>query len=331
VWDRALEALRAVPGTRAVAIATNLPFQTPVWSPRVERVDQPGEASSAGIPGYSVTPNFFATAGIPIVRGRAFDASDRTDSHGVAIVNRAFERAFLANRDPIGARLRILSDWNRGDWPDRELEVVGVAGDVVQGRVEDGIVPALYVPYTQSIMGLAQILLATDRDVEGVTADIRRAAATVVPFPVMELSSMESRISATQTSPRFQLFLIGAFAIAAVLLSAIGLYGTLAFSVRARFKELGIRMAIGADRRSIFGLVLRQGMVVLAMGLVTGLVAALGLTRVLQSFLFRVRPIDPLAFLIGIAIICAAALLAVLRPAARAARIDPLSSIRVEG
>ncbi|HEV8600835.1 MAG TPA: ADOP family duplicated permease [Gemmatimonadales bacterium] len=327
-WDELLDAIRAVPGVTAAAAGSNLPLQMPDWMPRVERAEQTGDAPGAGIPGYAVTPGFFAAAGIPILQGRAFDSSDQPNAAPVAIVNQTFARANFGLRSPLGERLRMLAD----NGPGRELVIVGVAGDVVQRRVEDGIAPALYVPHTQHFAG-AQVLVVTTRELDGLAADLRRAIARTrfAAMPMLELSSMEQRLAVTQASPRFQLLLIGAFAGAALLLSAVGLYGTLAFTVRSRVKELGIRMAMGADQGMIYRLVLRQGFVVLGIGLAAGLAAALAASRLLQGFLYRVSPADPLAILVAVGVTAAAVLLAVVRPARRAARIDPMTSIRVEG
>jgi predicted permease len=328
MWDQVLEAVRAVPGVTGAAGASSLPFQIPSWEPRVQQAEQIEEMSTAPIPGYAVTPGFFAVAGIQILQGRPFDGSDQPDSRPVAIVNQTLAKTALANRPAIGARLRVFD----GNGPGREVEVVGVAGDVVQTRVEDGIKPALYVPHTQ-LPAFMNVLVATDRDLNGLGMDMRRklAGAGLATAPLIGLESMEARIEATRAGHRFQALLIGAFAGVALLLSAIGLYGTLAFTVRSRTKELGIRMAIGAGQRQVFGLVLKQGFAVVGVGLAAGLVGALGLTRLLQGFLYHVSPIDPLAFLVTTVIVAASVLLAALRPARRASKIDPMSSIRVEG
>jgi predicted permease len=327
-WDQVLAEVRTIPGVDAVAGASNLPFQTPNWTPRVERVDQSRETTNTGTPAYVVTPGFFAVAGVSVLRGRAFAASDRPDSRAVVIVNQTFARATFADRDPLGLRLRLLDDRDPGS----ELEIVGVVGDVVQGRVEEGMAPAVYLPYTQSAAGL-NVLLRSERDAAALNGEIRRAVART-PFgsmPLREYSSLAERIALSRAGPRFQVGLIGAFAATALLLSAIGLYGTLAFTVRSRTRELGIRLALGADQRRISGLVIRQGLFVLGVGLAAGLPGAVALTRLLQSFLYRVGPLDPLAFLAAILVLAATVLLAALRPATRAARIDPMSSIRVEG
>jgi putative ABC transport system permease protein len=328
VWDGLLQAVRAIPGVRAAAGASNLPFQTPDWTPRVERAESSGESSNSGIPGYAVTPDFFATAGIPLLRGRGFDGTDQPDSRPVAIINQSLARGLFSGRDPLGARVRILEE----NGPGRVLDIVGVVGDVVQGRVEDGIAPAIYVPHTQQWAGV-HVLVQSARDPASLGGDLRRAVAQTgySQMPLRDLSTMESRIAVTQANPRFQLLLIGAFAAAALLLSSVGLYGTLAFTVRSRVKELGIRMAMGADQGMIYRLVMRHGLLVLGIGLVVGLTGALGVTRLLQGFLYRVSPADPLAILIAVGVTAVVVVLAALRPARRAARIDPMESIRAEG
>jgi len=326
-WDRLLDAMRSIPGAAAWTIGSNLPFQTPTWMPRVMRADQGDEIPSSGMPGYAVTPTFFRTLGIPIIQGRAFDGSDQPLSRPVAIVNQSFARVVFGARDPIGTRIRILADSGLG----REVDVVGVAGDAVQGRVEDGIGPAVYVPYTQFGGGEANVVIRSDRDPGDLSMAIRRAVAQAgFQFPVSEISTMSERIDRSHATARFQTFLISAFAGAALLLSAVGLYGTLVFSVRSRTKELGVRMAMGADRRIIYRLVIGQGFAVLGAGLVVGLFGALAVARLLERLLYRVKPMDPLAFGIAVAVLAAAVLLAALRPAWLAARVDPLASIRVE-
>jgi len=332
LWElksRLLDAVSNMPGVTQVGVASNLPFQTPDWTPRVERADRAGQSLATGIPGYVVSPTFFGAAAIRLIQGRSFDGSDQPDSRPVAIVNQSFVRATFADRNPIGARIRILTD-DANTEPPRELEIVGVVGDVVQARVEDGVGPALYVPDTQG-QGAAHVVVRSRQRPADLREGIRQAVAAVTPIPPADLSTMESRIAVTQTSPRFQLLLIGSFAAAAIVLSGIGLYGTLAFNVRARAKELGIRVAMGAGRGEIYRLVLRQGLRVLGVGLATGIAGAVGLTRLLQGFLFRITPVDPVAFLGAIAVVAAAVLVASLRPASRAARIDPVASMRLEG
>ena len=326
-WNTIIERVSALPGVAAVAGASSLPFQAPVLSFRAAPSDQPSGASVAAVTGYAITPTFFATAKTPIVRGRAFDTSDQPDSRRVAIVNEQFARAAFGRRDPIGRRLR-LQDAPSGS---SDLEIVGVVGDVVQARVEDGMQPAIYVPHTQAFAPL-NVLVATRRDPEALGPEIRRslAQAGLRMAPVLGISSMQKRIAESLSTPRFQLMMIGAFAGVAMLLAAIGLYGTLAFTVRSRVREIGIRMAMGATQRQIFELVMRQSAQVLGAGLTAGLLAALGLTRLLEGFLYRVSPLDPAAFTIGLLIVVLTGAVASILPAGRAARVDPMASMRTD-
>ena len=325
-WDQVTAALERLPGVTAIAGASNLPFETPGMLLRVSAAERAQDAAVASVAGYAVSPSFFQTAKIPILRGRAFDASDRPDSRAVTIVNERFVRMTFGDREPIGRVLRLIDD---NGATGAELEIVGVVGDVVQARVEDGIQPAVYRPYTQTPAPMS-VLIASRRDVASLTPEIRRALVEVGLWsaPVLGFSSMQDRIGRSFSAPRFQLLLIGMFAGVALLLAGIGLYGTLTFAVRSRTRELGIRMAMGATQRQIVDLVLRQGLRVLGIGLGVGVIAALGLTRLLQGFLYRISPIDPLSFLGAVLVVVVVVLTAALRPAGRAARVDPVASMR---
>jgi putative ABC transport system permease protein len=324
-WDQVLDVVRALPGVTSVGAASNLPFQTPSMAFRIGPAEMDAGTAITAVSTYAVDPTFFATARIPMRRGRTFDASDQPESKRVAIVNERFAESYFGSRDPVGQHL-VFRDDGANQTP---IEIIGVVGNVVQARVEDGVRPALYMPHTQMPAPM-QVLATTLRDPAQFERELRQSLARVGLWnaPVFNVSTMESRIVASLAAPRFQMLLIGAFAGAAILLAAIGLYGTLAFTVRARMRELGIRMAMGASRRQIFELVLRQGALVLGTGLGVGLLGALSLTRVLEMFLYRVSPIDPLAFLGAVGVVVVAVVIATVRPARRASRVDPLASIR---
>jgi putative ABC transport system permease protein len=331
-WDRIMADARTISGVSNVAIVSSLPFETPSWMPRVQPAEYTSELSTAGIPGYIVTPTFFETAGIRLIHGRAFDQSDGPASRLVAIVNRAFASSMLANRNPIGAQLRIADDGAGGGL----LEVVGVVDDVVQARVEDGMAPAIYVSYRQSSRvgrprDVTNAVVAANRamNADAVAAELRRAMRHW-GLPLLGLESMAERVEATRIGPRFHAMLIGAFAASAILLSAIGLYGTLAFAVRSRKKELGIRIALGAAPQQIHRIVVGQGSAIFAIGGVAGLLGALGVTRLLRGFLYQLSPIDPISFGMAVVGIGLVVVLAALGPAIRAGRIDPMTSIRAD-
>jgi len=205
-----------------------------------------------------------------------------------------------------------------------------MVGDVVQARTEDGMRPAVYFPYTQ-IPALLQVLAATRRDGASVTRDVGRAlVAAGLTFPVTYQTSLDDRVTKSRAVPRFQLMLIGAFAVVAVLLAALGLYGTLAFTVRSRLREIGIRMAMGARPFDILRLMLRQGVTLVAMGVLAGLALTLALARILRRVLLMASATDPFAF-IGVTLLLAAvALAACYIPARRAMRVDPTNALRHE-
>jgi predicted permease len=325
-WDQVVERVSNMPGVTAVGAASSLPFETPKLSVRVVPAEQDRGGAIAPVSGYAVSPGYFATAKIPLARGRNFDSSDRPESRRVAIVNERFARTTYGDGNPVGRILRLRSERDTGS---TDLEIVGMVGNVVQARIEDGVLPAVYLPHTQAF-GQLNVMVATRRAPEDISRELRRslADAGLMAAPVMNFSSMQARIDKSLAAPRFQMLLIGAFAAAAVLLAAIGLYGTLAFTVRSRTRELGIRLAMGASQRQIFELVLRQGGSVLAFGLLIGVAGALVLTRLLQGFLYRVSPLDPVAFVLAALVVALAMLAAALRPAGRAARVDPISSMR---
>jgi putative ABC transport system permease protein len=326
-WDEVFTTVSALPGVTAVAGASNLPFQSPGLSLRLAPADQPANAAIAGVAVFSVSPAYFETARIPVIRGRSFNLSDQPESRRVVVINERFARSTFGERNPIGQILTIRDEFRSGD----DLEIVGVVGDVVQARVEDGMLPAVYVPHTQ-MASMLNVVVRSARGAESLASEIRRALAggSLANAPVVGLSSMSERIAATLSAPRFQVLLIGAFAGAAILLGAIGIYATLAFTVRSRTRELGIRMAMGASQRQIFELVLRQGITVLIAGCGVGVLGAVGLTRLLRGFLYRVSPIDPTAFAVALVVIAVTVMIAALRPAGRAAQVDPIASMRAE-
>ena len=326
-WDGLLREVEAVPGLTGIAATSVLPFYSPQWAPWVLL---PGEASDhrrEGIAGYMVTPNFFEVAEIPVLEGRVFSQADGPGGSNVAIVNEAFVREHLGGRDPIGLPIRFRD----GDDAFTELQVVGVVGNVVQTRAEEGPRPAVYVPYTQLDWPAANVIVRSERNLVTLAPELRRAAAQFSPYvPVRDLRSMSSRIRVVRTAPRFQMLLLGSFAMVALLLAAVGLYGSLAHAVGRRTREMGIRMALGAPRLGIFRLVLNQGMTVTVAGLAFGLAGAFLLTRFLRSFLFEVEALDLMSFAAAAVVLLLAAAFAIVVPASRATGVDVVGSLRVD-
>ncbi len=324
-WDELLTEIRSVPGIEAVDASSNLPFQQPNWGPRVLLPEDPPEFDRSGIAGYVVTLNFFETMGIPLVRGRSFGPRDGPDGARTVIANEEFVRMHLDGRAALGSSIRF------GDEAETNLEIVGVVGNVIQTRAEEGSRPAVYVPYTQMEWPVAHVAVRSDRDTGSLAGDLRRAAARFSQFvPVQDLGPIRSRIGSVRTEPRFNALLLGSFAGVALLLAGVGLYGTMAHSVGRRTRELGIRQALGADRTDIFRMVLREGLIVSGAGLLTGFAGALILTRFLERFLFEVGTMDMPTFLAAAAVLSIVILLAMIRPAHRATRVDLLGSLRAD-
>lgn len=324
-WDLALERIAAVPGVDAVAGATSVPFKAPSWTPRLLlEGDAPGTWRD-GIAGYAVTPDYFATLGIPLLSGRGFDGSDGPTTEPVAIVNESFVRTQLDGREPLGTVVR------RSDTLlETELRIVGVSADAVQARVEDGPRPAVYIPYTQ-FKGALQAIVRTPLPAGAIATDLRRAVAEFNPIePVRDMMTMRERMGATRANPRFQAVLVASFAIVAVLLAAAGLYGSLAHWVGRRRRELGLRMAIGADRGAVRRMVLGEGMLVACAGLALGVVGALLSGRVLAGLLYGVRPSDPVLLASAVATLLLVAAAASFVPARRATSVDPVTVLKSE-
>jgi hypothetical protein len=279
------------------------------------------------VAGYVISSGYLDTMGIRLLQGRGFDRRDGADAEPVALINDSFARTFLRGADPVGTIIRRI---DRQD--EIAMRVVGVIDDVVQARAEHGPRPAVYIPYTQFAWPVTHVVLRTARPAEAIVPQLRRAAAAEISplLPLQEVTRMTDRMAATRTTPRFQAMLIGAFALAALLLAAAGLYSSLTHSVARRRRELGVRMALGADGASVLRLVLRQGMRTSIAGVALGVVAAAAFTRILGGFLYEVEPDDPMTLLGAAAVLVIVSSLACFVPAWRATGVDPASVLSEE-
>jgi predicted permease len=326
-WDGLMREVQAVPGIE-VAAGSNLPFESPNWAPGVLLPGEPDDTRRTGIAGYVVTPGYLDVLGIPLLEGRDLTTTDGPDAESVVLVNAAFVREVLESQPAVGRTIRFRGE--EGGF--EELRVVGVVGDLVQTRAEDPKQPAVYVPYTQLDWSYsARVVVRTERELESLEPDLRQAAARFFPaYPIRDLTTMRARIGSTRTEPRFQAMLLIAFAAIALLLAAIGLYGSLSHMVGRRTRELGIRMVLGADRTEILGLVFSRGGAAVGIGMATGLAGALLLTRFLRGFLFGIGAFHLPAFLWAVVLLTGLAALAVVGPARRALKVDLVESLRSE-
>ena len=279
----------------------------------------------------AVSPQYFSTMGIAL-RGRDFSDGDRAASPGVAIVSEAAARELWPNEDPIGKRLSLESRPKPEDW----LTVVGVSGDIRQAGLMEPVVSAVYQPYAQVkrpffLSRMAFLVREADdgADTTAMVQMMRGALRTVDPNQAPQsMSSMEAAVANTIAEPQFQTKLVGIFSSLALVLAAIGIYGVLAASVMERQREIGIRMALGADRGTVVAMVIRRTLALTATGVAIGIVGAAAVTRVLTVLLHDVAPTDVTAFAAAAVVLAAVGLLAGLLPARRASAVDPVTALR---
>jgi putative ABC transport system permease protein len=281
---------------------------------------QPGEYPVARR--YDVGPNYFRTLGTPLLRGRGFTDTDAQTAPPVAIVNETLARRYFPGVDPLGQQVTMLGG---------PMTIVGVVADVQPLRVGDPIEPEIYWPYRQRPRYATYLLIRTASDPANAVRPIESRLQALDPD--MEISSfrtMEELLDRQLVRPRFNMLLIGVFASVALLLAAIGIYGVISYSVAQRTREIGVRVALGAEERDIFGSVVGRGMILSVSGIAIGLVGALAVTRVLSSLLVGVRPTDPLTFAAIAALLMLVAFLASYVPARRASRVDAIVALRSE-
>jgi predicted permease len=273
----------------------------------------------------NIGPEFFRALEIPLVRGRSFIDSDNKDP-GVVVVDETAARRFWPDADPLNKRLKFGQN-PQAPW----RTVVGVVGDIKTQGLDTASVPHIYFPIYQQSGFAMTVFLRTSSNPANLGEALRREIQNVDrDLPVFGIQTMEQVLAESIAQRRFALEMVGAFALVALLLAAIGIYGVTAFAVSQRAQEIGIRLALGAQRRDVLNLVLMQGMTTTFWGLGAGLVGALVLTRFLRSLLFAESPMDPITFLAVAAVLAGAALVASYVPALKAMRVDPVQALRSE-
>ena len=330
---RLTEEVAPLPGVLSVGVTTNTPLAQVPWdaSYTVEGAPPPEENQAPSSSHRVVTPGYLETMGMRLVRGRLLGEQDRADSVSAMVVTEAFAReAFGSTQEAIGKRVRLGSP----PVPDFEpFEVVGVLRDVKEDRFNFRLDrPAWYISYYQFASSLpVSLVVRTSGDPDRLVPTIRQAVQALDPTqPIAHIGTMNEAVSRLLNPPRFAAILVGLFATLGLLLAAIGLYGVMTYSVNQRLPELGIRLAMGAERRDLMGLVLGRGLKLTLVGLGIGLLASLVLSRWLSSLLFEIGTTDVKTF-VGISLVLlATALLATFLPARRSTRIDPVRVLRVE-
>jgi putative ABC transport system permease protein len=326
-YDRVLDSLKVLPGVEVAAAVSPLPQSDNdlIYSVSVEGrpPSKPGEGASANW--YTVSPTYFTAMRIPLLKGRLFTDADAAGAPRVALINETMARKMWPGEDPLGQRLRMGID------SDAPREIVGVVGDVRHYGLDQDVTMQMYDPVRQRPMSGMSFVLKTSVDPASLAPAARRAVLAADPEqPVSDVRTMREVVEATTAQRRFSLLLLGVFAGIALLLAAVGIYGVVGYSVAQRTHEIGVRMALGARRGEILGLVLRQGMALALLGVGVGLVGALALTRLIAGLLFGVSASDPLTFAATAVLLSGVALLATFIPAHRATRVEPTAALRYE-
>ncbi len=323
-----LERTQYLPGVKSASVINSAPFGMMFIQGDFDIEGQPKPTLYAGTP--KIDAGYFTTMGIPLLAGREFTARDTADVPKVAIVSERIVREYFPGgpREALGRRVRV-NVIEPGDW----LTVVGVVADIRQRGLDQDVKPMIYAPFQQDRSGFIRFVSFVARTstpasvVEGIRAEIRRAAPDL---PIVGTVTMDEAVAASVAQPRFRMVLLAVFATTATLIATCGLYGLMAYAVTQRRREIGVRMALGAERRDVLRLVLTRALRIVVAGLIVGLAGAAGVTRVLQRFLFGVTPTDPIVFTIVTLLLLAVGLMAAWLPARRATRIDPWAALRAE-
>jgi predicted permease len=331
-FEAGVEAAAATPGVEAAAATSELPVAGFRQGRNlfIEGRDPGKPGDRPQLATRFVHPDYFGVMGIPLLEGRAFGDRDDAGSPPVVLVSRAVARRFWPDRSPVGARVSL--EGPEGPW----REVVGVVGDTREFGLENPVAPILYSPMRQrdarqAWMSWMTFVVRTSGPPGRVAPELRERLQRLDPdLALDEVRPMTAVLSGARAARRFNTLLLGLFAAVALALAAVGIYGVISLSVGARCREIGIRMALGARRASILGLVMKEGMGLTLAGVVTGLLLALGVTRFLASLLFGVTPTDAPTFAAIAVFFGAVALLACWVPARRAARVDPTVALRSE-
>jgi putative ABC transport system permease protein len=329
-YERLLNRIAAAPGAKAAGAINFLPLSGTGNQRSFLIEGKPEPKLNVGF--RMVSPDYFRAIGVPLRAGRLIDDRDRENAPRVAVVNETFARVFLADEDPLGKRIKLGSAQGPFPW----LTIAGVVGDVKHGGLDGETRPEMYVPYLQPLLSgwnVPPMFLVVRSEsepsslisaVRGVVKELDRDQ------PVYGVASMEQLLSRSTAPRRFNMTLLAVFAALALILAGIGVYGVMAYAVTERTRDIGIRMALGAQASDALKLVISQGMRLTLVGIALGLMGAFALTRLMKNLLFDVRPTDPMTFIAIALLLTFVALLACWIPARRATKVDPMVALRCE-
>ena len=330
-YNQLIAQLSTLPGVQSAAIGYDHPLETN-WTDAfaIEGRPQGQEAASASF--NPVSANYFRTVGAGMLEGRDFTAQDDENHPGATIVNEAFARRYFPNEKAIGRRLQLSAParlWSNQRF--QTFEIVGIARNVKSAGLKAETEPAYYVPARQAPLADMLVLVQTQGDPIALVPALRKAVWTIDPNqPVADIKTMNQVVANHVGQPRLNMILMAVFGGLALLLAVVGIYGLLSYAVTQRTKELGIRLALGAQVNDVLKLILKQGMGLVLLGEGIGLIAAFATTRVFRGLLFGVTPTDPMIFLAVFHLLALVALVACYVPARRATKVDPLVALRYE-
>ena len=326
LFRRATEELMALPGVLSAGAGSAVPLMGGDGSQEfyVEGRPVPTAGERPVAWWYDVGPNYFLTLGIPLLRGRAFEASDTAAANRVIIINETMAGKIFPNEDPVGKRVHLVVH-------EMTAEIVGVVGDVQPFRPGEEPNPEVYWPYMQVPRGAIILVMRTAGPTARIAESIKARLAEVDPdMSMVRLVTMEQRVDGQLVQPRFQMSLLALFSGIALVIAAVGVYGVISYLVAQRTREMGIRVALGAERHDILRLVIHRAAQMTLPGIAFGLGGAWALTRLLETFLVEVSASDPATFAATALVLAAAAALASFVPARRASRVDPMVALRYE-
>jgi putative ABC transport system permease protein len=329
-YNQVIEKVSAIPGVQDAGLINTLPLDKgPTTGFRVEGrpITTPDKWPMVNY--RAVSPNYFRAMGVPVVQGRAYTERDNSNAPPVMIINQQTAREIFPDENPVGKRITFGNvDQNQQPvW----FEIVGVVANVRSLELREESQSEIYFSSLQDNWVAMSLVVRSTVEPASLSAAVRQAVNEVdKSVPVSQVKTMDRVVSESITQPRFNLFLLVLFSTVAMLLSAAGIYGVTAYTVSQRTHELGIRIALGAQVGDVLKMILGQGMAVIGVGLVLGLVAAFGLMRLLRSLLFGVGENDPLTFAAITIVLLIVALIACYIPARRATKVDPLEALRAE-
>ena len=328
-FTNALSRIQQLPGVQNAAGISFLPLAGPGMATSFYRTDLPtpadGEQATTEV--RPITPNYFRTMGIPQLAGRDFTEGDNEGAPLVAVVSEGLVRRMYPGDNPLGKRLQVSIGRPEG----MHVEIVGVVGDVKFASLDAETRPAVYLPHPQIPIGLMTYVVRTQMDPLSLTNSVATAVRSIDPeLPLADVQTMDGVVNATLARARTVSVLLTSFALIALILAGVGVYGVMAYSVSQRTQEIGVRMALGATVQSVFRLVLGQALKLVVVGVVAGLVVAAMLTRLLETLLFETEPLDPVTFALTAVVLMIVATFASYVPARRGMRIAPTEALRAE-